>query len=64
MTPEELYMKYTAKYPVGSIYKGENIRGKVVAHKPFYMIVQGKKYRECIRYAEIYSNDFNKGFKN
>ena len=64
MTPEELYMKYTTKYPVGSIYKGENMRGKVIAHKPFYIIVQGKKYRECITYAEIYSNDFNKSFKN
>lgn len=55
MTPEELYMKYTTKYPVGSIYKRGNIRGKVVAHKPFYMIIENKSYRECISYVELYT---------
>lgn len=55
MTAEQLYKKYSEKYPVGSKYSDGDLKGKIISHTPFYMVVENKLYRECISYVELYS---------
>ena len=55
MTAEQLYKKYSEKYPVGSKYSDGDLKGKIINHTLFYMVVENKLYRECISYVELYS---------